>query len=283
MKCEPCSHDIRLRYCRDCPPLGMSPSDRIQQLLSHKPGLKAQQIAGELGLERSQVIAALHDLTTVAQDNAYRWWPKARGPQSGAPATRRTFLANLCRYYLECLSRESGPAISLLAADKSNYVVLNELPFAPQPFALQGEESAANTRAIKKLVQRVRRERGQLALFVGYALRMRVVRQRQEEEMRIEPLLLYPLEEISDEGGEPLRPVSGIPLFNLEVLKNLPSADSGNLIDEAIQLSEELGLANHGRRSAAMGRDYPAPPAPAARVDMARGPQSLGALSRAAP
>ena len=35
-----------------------------------------------------------------------------------------------------------------------------------------------------------------------------------------------------------------IPLFNLDVLKTLPSVDSGNVIDEAIQLSEELGLAN---------------------------------------
>src|SRR5207248_10495817 len=39
-------------------------------------------------------------------------------------------------------------------------------------------------------------------------------------------------------------PASGIPLFNLEVLKTLRAVDSGNVIDEAIQLSEELGLAN---------------------------------------
>ncbi|MEI9976589.1 MAG: hypothetical protein WDO73_33770 [Ignavibacteriota bacterium] len=30
----------------------------------------------------------------------------------------------------------------------------------------------------------------------------------------------------------------------MEVLKSLPAADSGNIIDEAIQLAEELGLAN---------------------------------------
>ena len=40
----------------------MSHADSIQQLLSHKPGLKAQQIADELGLERSQVVTSLHGL-----------------------------------------------------------------------------------------------------------------------------------------------------------------------------------------------------------------------------
>ena len=89
----------------------MSPTEKIQQLLSHKPGLKAQQIATELGLERSQVVTTLHGPleSEVTQDNAYRWWPKTRGPHAAAGAPEpRTFLANLCRYYLECLSRESG-------------------------------------------------------------------------------------------------------------------------------------------------------------------------------
>jgi very-short-patch-repair endonuclease len=40
------------------------------------------------------------------------------------------------------------------------------------------------------------------------------------------------------------QPASGIPLFNLEALKRMPSVDSGNAIDEAIQLVEELGIAN---------------------------------------
>jgi len=112
------------------------------------------------------------------------------------------------------------------------------------PFAGREDEPPATARAIKKIVQRVRRERGQLELFAGYAIRLRYFRKLDQEEVRIEPVLLYPIEEIPDERGEPLRPASGIPLFNLEVLKALPSADSGNVIDEAVALAEELGLAN---------------------------------------
>jgi very-short-patch-repair endonuclease len=219
----------------------MSTAERIQDLLSRKPGLKAQQIADELALERSQVMAALHALPSgeVTQDNAYRWFtrtPAASG--SGVAPAPRSFLARLCRYYLECLSRESGSGISI-PAESSDYVALSELPFA-RP----GHDLWASDRATKKLVQKVRREHGQLTLYVGYAVRLRPLFVRNQDEMRVEPVLLYPVEERLDEPGTPLRPASGVPLFNMEVLKSLPAADSGNLIDEAIHLSEELGLAN---------------------------------------
>src|SRR5215831_5410187 len=99
----------------------MSPSERIQQLLSNKPGLKAQQIANELGIDRSQVVTALHGPLEgeAIQDNAYRWWPKTQESRvSGSPQRApRTFLSKLCRYYLECLSRESGAGISIPATD----------------------------------------------------------------------------------------------------------------------------------------------------------------------
>ena len=220
----------------------MSPVDRIQQLLTRQPGLKAQQIADELGLERSQVVSALHSLQggEVTQDNAYRWWARTPTPQaSGAAPAPRSFLASLCRYYLECLSRESGSGISIPSASTGDYVTLSELPFS-RP----GHDLWAADRALKKLVQKVRREQGQLTLYIGYALRLRPLFVRNQDETRIEPVLLYPIEERPEEPGAPLRLTSGIPLFNMEVLKTLPSADSGNIVDEAIHLSEELGLAN---------------------------------------
>jgi very-short-patch-repair endonuclease len=216
--------------------------DRIRQLLSEKPGLRAQQIAGELGLDRAQVVAVLHGAlaSEVTQDNAYRWSLEAREPAApGTAPAPRTLLARLCRYYLECLAHESGPGISIVAANTSDYAPLNQLPFARSA----GRPLAAD-RAVKRIAQKVRRERGQLTLYVGYAIRVRTIRPRNEEETRIEPVLLYPIEETLPGEAEAIRPASGIPLFNLEVLKSLPAADSGNVIDEAIQLTEELGLTN---------------------------------------
>jgi very-short-patch-repair endonuclease len=136
------------------------------------------------------------------------------------------------------MSRESASAVSIDAADQARYVVLRDLPFA------RGGEVSLADRAVRRLAQQVRRERGQLTLFIGYALRVRTLPVRNQEETRIDPVLLYPLEDGPRDAGLALRPVSGIPLLNLEVLRSRPSADSGNPADEAIQLSEELGLAN---------------------------------------
>ncbi|MBI3278564.1 MAG: AAA family ATPase [Acidobacteria bacterium] len=222
----------------------MSHADRIQQLLSDKPGLKAQQIANELGLDKAEVAAELYQLLggELVQDNAYCWWPRTREPRASAEAApaQRTFLATLCRYYLECLAHESGSGFSIPAApERGGYVALTELPFVPQR-----DEPGRTDRAVKRILQKVRRERGQLALYIGYPVRLRLTRLREEEEMRIEPVLLYPMEEIQQNHGPSLQPLSSVPLFNLEVLKTLPSVDSGNVMDEAVQLSEELGLAN---------------------------------------
>ncbi|HEV2444853.1 MAG TPA: AAA domain-containing protein, partial [Candidatus Sulfopaludibacter sp.] len=220
----------------------MSTTDRIRQLLLEKPGLKAQQIADQLGLERPHVAAALHAMvgSELAQDAAYRWWPKrrdARQPQREEP---RTLLASLCRYYLECLARESGSGASIpAAAADTEYVALGELPFAHAAGA-----APANERAARRIVRKAEHERGQLTLYAGYAVRLRLVRSGEQEEMRIEPILLYPLEESRGDSAELPAPAGGVPLFNLEALKSLLMADSGNVMDEAIHLSEELGLAN---------------------------------------
>src|SRR5581483_10249720 len=218
----------------------VDPKDSIQQLLAQKPGLKAQQIADELAMERAQVVGLLHGLEdAVVQDNSYRWWPRTRPRDANGTAAPRTLLANLCRYYLECLALESGAGISLPLEDTGGYVKLLALPFANQT-----GEPWAPPRAVRKLIQKVRRERGQLTLYLGYALRVRHVVARGHEETRVEPVLLYPIEETPDNPADLLRPASGIPLFNMDVLRSLPAADSGNVRDEAIHLSDELGLAN---------------------------------------
>ncbi len=219
----------------------MSVAEEIRQLLARRPGLKAQEIAEELGLERSQAVAALHGFlgAEVLQDNSYRWWPSTPGVHSAGQPAPRTFLGSVCRYYLECLARESASGISIPAADTAGYVVLPELPFVNG-----NAEIPVADRDTKRLLQKLRRERGQLTLYIGYALRLRSVQLRNEDETRIDPVLLYPIQDVPRDAGAGLRPVSGIPLLNLEVLRTLPSADSGSMADEAIQLSEELGLAN---------------------------------------
>src|SRR5580698_300443 len=93
--------------------VAMGHKERIQQLLIGKPGLKAQQIAAELGLEKAHVATALHGFSSaeMVQDSSYRWWPRMReasGESRGAETDPHPLLSRLCRYYLDCLSRESA-------------------------------------------------------------------------------------------------------------------------------------------------------------------------------
>ena len=63
----------------------------------------------------------------------------------------------------------------------------------------QGLTSPRSDRAIKKLLRKVRQERGQLALYIGYAVRLRLVRMGDQTETRVEPVLLYPVEDTPDD------------------------------------------------------------------------------------
>jgi predicted transcriptional regulator len=76
----------------------MSPAQKIQQLLSGKPGLKAQQIAAELGLDKSEVAAALYGAAEaeLVQDSSYRWWPRTRARSDDNSAPRYKLLSDLC-------------------------------------------------------------------------------------------------------------------------------------------------------------------------------------------
>lgn len=56
----------------------MGDTDRIIQLVSQQPGLRAKQIAKLLGLQKKDVNSALHGTlrSQVVQDESYGWWIK---------------------------------------------------------------------------------------------------------------------------------------------------------------------------------------------------------------
>ena len=97
---------------------------------------------------------------------------------------------------------------------------------------------------MRKLIRKTRQERGQLALYLGYALRLRTSPRRRRGDADRAGADLPGRGDAGDRRRNCCGRPSGIPLFNLEVLKSLPTVDSGNVIDEAIHLSDELGLAN---------------------------------------
>jgi len=227
----------------------MSTEQRIVELLSQTPGLKARQIASQLGLDRRDVNSLLYGRlkSQLAQDKEYRWWPKDSRPaaKDKEPTSEKrlnTPLARLSRYYLDCLSQDNDAGISAFASSRYD---LDYVPLAECPLLSDGDDHLFDGEAAKKLLNKTRKERGRLAIYLGYPVRLRFMRSRKGwEGFMMEPVLLFPF--TTDATNRYAAPTlsDDMPLFNFAVLKSLTTFGSGNVMDEAIQLSEELGLTN---------------------------------------
>lgn len=122
----------------------MSTEQRIVELLSQTPGLKARQIASQLGLDKRDVNSLLYGRlkSKLAQDKEYRWWPKdsrptAKGKEPSSEKKLNTPLARLSRYYLDCLSQDNDAGISAFASSRYD---LDYVPLAECPLLSDGDD-----------------------------------------------------------------------------------------------------------------------------------------------
>ena len=151
----------------------------------------------------------------------------------------QTPLARLCRYYLGCLTHDIDTGPSVFAESKygdPDYIELNGLPHVQETWA-----SASQVAGLQRLQNRVARDRGRKTLYIGYPVRIRLHRARSGwKGHMVEPLLLFPARD--DLGDSSTVEFEETPVLNFAHLRNSPTAYSGNLIEEAIQLADELGL-----------------------------------------
>jgi very-short-patch-repair endonuclease len=220
----------------------------VLEAIRTKPGQKATHVAAQLGIDRRLVNSALYGPLKgkVRQDKTYRWYPKdAPGVPEREDKVREqlnTPLARLCRYYLDCLSHDDLGGVSEFAASKygdPNYVELRALPMfdedADDPF---------DTEAGRKLLGRIRRDRNRQTIFLGYPVRLNLIHSRKGwEGFMVEPLLLFSFQETESKYGKPTI-TDDLPQINFRALRAMSHAHETSLLEEAIQLSEELGLGN---------------------------------------
>jgi len=173
-------------------------ADRIFESVKAKPGQKARDIATQLGVDRPSVNSVLYGQLKgkVEQDRTYRWYVRdavggVRRREDDAQQHLDTPLAKLCRYYLDCLSHDDLGGVSEFASSMygaPSYVELSSLPIFDENGGNPFDSDTA-----RQLLGRVRRDRNRQTLFLGYPVRLKLVRCRRSnwEGFMVEPLFLF--------------------------------------------------------------------------------------------
>lgn len=223
----------------------MDLAPQLLELLAKGNGLKASQIAKELGVDRQRINAVLYGPLKgqVRQDKSYRWHLAAESrkeTQAVEPVNTRpkTILSKICRYYLECLSFDNEQKVSAYADNQSEYIELKGLPF--------GEDSAASifsSPEASDLLRRQSQAHSKKTLYLGYPIYVRCFTSQHGNYIRrVEPIMLYPMETESSQPTSTPQFQLQYPQFNFEALEHLAGAKGTQLLQEVIALSEQLGL-----------------------------------------
>ncbi len=219
---------------------------RILELVRVKPGQKAVDIASALGVGKSLVNSTLHRQLKgqVKQDRNYRWYPQETTAVRHGDGNRQrlnTPLARLCQYYLDCLSHDDLGGVSVFAESKYGDPDYFELPTLPML-----DETGTDlfgTEPAQRLLRKIRRDRNQQTILLGYPIRMNWIKSRKSgwEGFLVEPLFLFAFHEADRRYGTPAL-ADDQPLINFKALRSLSNAGDSNLMEEAILLSGELGF-----------------------------------------
>ncbi|MDA0221440.1 MAG: AAA domain-containing protein [Proteobacteria bacterium] len=209
-------------------------ADRIvDYLLQHGPS-KAQQIADALDAERSAIHNTLQRTLSgrVRQGNDYAWTlTDAAAAQGKSKASSWSTHSNLLGYYLDCLSIDDDGGVQVFA-DSTFDLDYVELESWPLDHATAFEPSEA----LRKLIARQRQSSRNKVLWLGYPVRLhRAQNKRGWKGTFLQPVILWPQD--TDAADLAFLPE---PLLNTRAMAW--SGRSENRLEEAINLSDELGL-----------------------------------------
>jgi len=217
----------------------MTLAESILNLLNEKPGLKAREIAGALNLsEKGDVNSVLYGALKgkVKQDASYRWWPvktEAEGVTEKS-VKNNTLLTRFCQYYLECLNQDDQGGVTLFASSKFD-LAYTEL----DGFPLGGQNQFLFTAAVRKLVNKAKKDKNWQVLMLGYPTKLIYMKTAKWEGYQIAPLFLFPL----IQEGSSVRMSNEFPEINFSALKGT-GMDTENILEESLQLCEDLGLSD---------------------------------------
>ena len=205
---------------------------KILEIIRKNPGIKAKDIADLIGCERRDVNSALYGRLKdfCYQDTSYKWHlnedkNKQRSTEPVVEPDKQ--LADICKYYLNCLSLEENNGISAFLT--SNF----SLDYAELP-SLNVDGTDAD---VARLINKVSNGRT-LTAHVGYPVSIKkFISKNNQEYFRIAPVFLFPVEIC---GGAVN--VAKIPNVNMEIIKQYSSHDINSSVYDLVELENELGL-----------------------------------------
>jgi very-short-patch-repair endonuclease len=218
---------------------------QILDFLRANGGRSAAELSMALGTDRRSINQCLaEDLAgQVTQDGPYRWTllekPVGRGAARADSVGRvDSEIAKLCRYYLDCLGQDCDQGVSTYAASNRDDLIYAALAAHP---LIAGREDWWNVPGVASVFSQVREDRSNLTAWLGYPVRLRYHKTSQRRGFLVEPVMLWSIE-LPENPGESYRVLDDPPQFNFAFLKSLAMGDPGAMLDEAMRLSEDLGL-----------------------------------------
>ncbi len=218
----------------------------ILELLRAQPGIKGREVADHLNADKTEVNSTLWKLKNrglTLQDNAYRWFlvekAAVENQQTQSYSQDSTPLGRLCRYYLECLSLDDQGDVSLFAQSNYglDYVEIPELP------GITSERRLTSFDGVDRLFQRLRSGAERKVPYLGYPVRLRKLRSAKGwEGFLVEPVFLFSFNDDALLPGQIPESSDDTPAINHAVIRSFAIGNDSQVMEEAAQLAEELGL-----------------------------------------
>ncbi len=218
----------------------MQLSEQIYEILKNSPqGLKARDIAKELGVDKKEINSKLYGQLRgkCYQDNLYVWHtngvsksPRVEKDMENSPDET---LNSICKYYLSCLSLDDSSSVKTFASGKFglNYIELDHTDY-----------NNINFEDINHLKGKLRNGKNMTAYF-GYPVLVEKVisRKNNQEYFFVVPVLQFRIEFLTDDGIPRIDPT---PNINMDVIKKFSAMEKEAQIYELLKLENQLGLDN---------------------------------------
>jgi hypothetical protein len=209
-------------------------AEQVFSLLQSKDGLLAREIADILNAERSMINSLLYGplQNKCYRDDSYRWHITLRTTTQATPQERvktDDILSKLCKYYLNCLSVDTGNGIWEYA--NSIYNDFNYVEVPDTRFRTMNEQG-------KQLIVKAERTRN-MASFFGYPVIIdrKYSRNNNQPYYTLAPIFLYAIE-----NNDGQLHYASIPSINMEAIRLFSEADTNNQIHDLIALENKLSL-----------------------------------------